>query len=224
MPSTIRGPGPVRSRPAPRRRPDRDEPPLSRARTPAAPAAATGPVSAGRVSPTGAKMSISGSTSRIASQLVGGAGSTSRPRRSQPPERRTCSGTQRPLASKGGRGPGGRRRAWRRRPWSWRTSDLLLDLAPALSQLLHQLDRIVLGLGHGADRGDRVEDALDARRVQDTTIWRASRLAGPASRTLAADVAAAGGIVPHQHEIRSTRPSRAAVRIQLRGDPISFAR
>ena len=39
--------------------------------------------------------------------------------------------------------------------------DLLLDGTEPLAQRLHEVDRGVLGLGHRADRGDRVEDALD---------------------------------------------------------------
>ena len=89
-----------------------------------------------------------------------------RPSRSQPPARRTCSGTQwpdgerrvEPLEADDARRRAGRRRAAR---------DTRPRRAPRRSRRrLDQVDGGVLGLGHRADRRDRVEDALDRRRLE----------------------------------------------------------
>ena len=57
--------------------------------------------------------------------------------------------------------------------------DLLLDRAEPLAQALDEVDRVVLRLGHRADRRDRVEDPLDRGRLErddrDVGVDRAGR-------------------------------------------------
>ena len=91
--------------------------------------------------------------------------SPSAPSSSQPPARRTCSGTQWPDANGGSshsRADDAGRPAARIAP----RLDLAVDRAQPLAERLDEVDRGVLRLGHRADRGDRVEDALDRRRLE----------------------------------------------------------
>ena len=91
--------------------------------------------------------------------------SPSGPSSSQPPARRICSGTQWPDAN----GGSSHSRPTTRRATGRRVAprlDLRLDRAEPLAQRLDEVDRRVLGLGHGADRADRVEDALDRGRLE----------------------------------------------------------
>ena len=132
-----------------------------------------------RWNPQGMRMSISGSTSATASQVVSRDRSPSAPSTSQPPARRTCSGTQWPAAN-GGSSHSRLDDPDRRAAALASRGDGLLDGAQALAQQFDQVERLVLGLGHGADRRDRVEDALDRGRLQrdhrDVGVDRAGHL------------------------------------------------
>ena len=111
------------------------------------------------------RTSISGSTSRTASQVVGTDRSPSRPRRSQPPARRICSGTQWPTAN----GGSSHSRPTTRTggcPRSRRSARCVSSVLSRSRRLGDHVDRGVLGVGHRADRRDRVEDALDRRRLE----------------------------------------------------------
>ena len=59
-----------------------------------------------------------------------------------------------------------RNHAARRQTGETALEDAVLDARQALAQQLDQAHRLVLRLGVRADRGDRVEDALDARRLE----------------------------------------------------------
>ena len=110
-------------------------------------------------------ISCSGSTSRTLSQVVSTRRLALRPSSSQPPARRTCSGTQWPDAN----GGSSHSRHTTRRggmPLSRRSSTRFSIARQALAQQLDQADRLVLRLGHRADGRDRVEDALDGRRLE----------------------------------------------------------
>ena len=47
-----------------------------------------------------------------------------------------------------------------------------LDVGQALAEDLDEAQRLVLGRGHGTDRGNRVKDALDGRRRERHDGWR----------------------------------------------------
>ena len=109
--------------------------------------------------------SSSGSTSRTAAQVVWTDRSPSRPRRSQPPARRICSGTQWPTANGGSSHsrPTTRTGGW---PRSRRSATVRLERAEPLPEVGDDVDRSVLRVGHRPDGRDRVEDPLDRGRLE----------------------------------------------------------
>ena len=115
--------------------------------------------------PQGISTRISGSTSPSAAQVVSTDRPPSTPSSSQPPARRTCSGTQWPTANggsshsiaatRGGANP------WSRRPTTISSTAWSRSRRPSTTST-----RRVLGLGHRAHRLDRVEDPLDRGRLE----------------------------------------------------------
>ncbi len=65
--------------------------------------------------------------------------------------------------------------------------DAVLDRAQPLAQQLEQPDRLVLGVGHRADRGNRVEDALDRARLETDQRCVRADLAQPGRDLVVAD-------------------------------------
>ena len=118
-----------------------------------------------RSRPRRARTSTSGSISSTASQVVGAGASPSRPSSSQPPARRTCSGTQRPTAIGGSIPSSTMTRGGSNPPLAPAEDDLLQRLQP-FPQAKGDVHRLVLRLCHGAHGLDRVQHALDRGRVE----------------------------------------------------------
>ena len=133
----------------------------------------------GRWNPHGMRKSISGRPRRRRPRSSRPALSPSAPEQvpaARPPDllghpvarRRTAGRATRAPTTRGARGPASRR-----------VCDPRLDRAEPLAQRPDELHRLVLGLGHRPDRGDRVEDALDRRGLErddrDVGVDRAGR-------------------------------------------------